>query len=72
MSKTYILPGTRVTHIWDPARDLPGTKPVVGTVQTKSQGQVLVNWPERARHVDPWNSGWHNLWAVRVAKAPAR
>ena len=72
MSKTYILPGTRVTHIWDPARDLPGTKPVVGTVQTKSQGQVHVNWPERARHIAPWNSGWHNLWAVRVAKAPAR
>ena len=67
MSKTYILPGTRVTHIWDPARDLPGTKRVVGTVQTKSQGQVHVNWPERARHIDPWNSGWHNLWAVRVA-----
>ena len=69
MSKTYILPGTRVTHIWDPARDLPGTKPVVGTVQTKSQGRVSVNWPERARHIDPWNSGQHNLWAVRVAKS---
>ena len=72
MSKTYILPGTRVTHIWDPARDLPGTKPVVGTIQTKSLGQVSVNWPERARDIDPWNNGWHNLWAVRVAKAPAR
>jgi hypothetical protein len=72
MSKTYILPGTRVTHISDPARDLPGTDPVVGTVRTKSLGKVTVSWPERAQHIEPWNSGYHNLWAVRVAKAPAR
>jgi len=67
MSKTYIMPGSRVTHIWDPARDLPGTDPVVGTVRTKRFGKVTVRWPERAQHIEPWNSGYHNLWAVRVA-----
>ena len=72
MSKNYFLPGARVTHIWDPARDLPGTKPVVGTVVTNRLGEIRVRWPEQVRHIDPWGIGRHNSWAVRVAKAPAR
>ena len=72
MSKNYFLPGARVTHIWDPARDLPGTDPVVGTIVSNRLGMISVQWPERARNIEPWNIGRHNGWAVRVAKAPAR
>jgi hypothetical protein len=72
MSKNYFLPGARVTHIWDPARDLPGTDPVVGTVVINRMGRIHVKWPARVKHIEPWHEGRHNVWAVRVAKAPAR
>ena len=29
---------------------------------------MIVRWPERVRHIDPWGIGRHNSWAVRVAK----